>query len=101
MATLYVNMAIIYNSQGKYEEALKNNEESLKIRLKIFPKIHPTIASAYSSMAATLNNMGSHAAAVEYAQKAVDIDKQALPPDHPDALIHIRNLEAFKAQQRD
>ena len=52
-------------------------------------------------MATTLNNMGSHAQAVEYAQKAVDIDKQALPPDHPQALSHLNNLEILKRQLRD
>lgn len=67
---------------------MKNNEESLRIRVKTLPKIHPDIATAYNGMAM-------------YAQKAVDIDMQALPADHPQTLQHKRNLEILKQSNQD
>jgi hypothetical protein len=45
--------------------------------------------------------MGSHAEAIKYGQKAVDIDKKALPSNHPQALLHIHNLEIFKQKQHE
>lgn len=93
-------MATILNDQGKHEEALEKCEESLKIRIKIFSALHPSIASTYGTIASTMYHMKSYAKAIEYTQKALDIDLQALPSDHPQRLLHMNNLEIFKKQQQ-
>ncbi|CAF4985458.1 unnamed protein product, partial [Rotaria socialis] len=59
VSTLHANIAMILDDQGKYEEALAKSEESLKIRIKIFPAIHPSVASGYGTIANILHSMGS------------------------------------------
>ena len=109
IATLYNNIAIVLNYQGKYRQALVNNRRCLRIRERILPPIHPSLAIAYNSIACTYHHLElllqneehtSEAAdyaqkALDYATKAVDIDNQALPSDHPQTKIHTENLQCF------
>ena len=106
-ATIYNNMAHVLNSQGKHDQALINNRKCLRIRRRILPKIHPSLAIAYNSMAITFNHLRLSSedkensdGADEYAQNAVDcvgkavnIDHQSLPSDHPQTLNHQKNLK--------
>ena len=39
--TTYSNMACVYNSQGKYEEALRLFEKSLAIDIEVYGPEHP------------------------------------------------------------
>ena len=52
VATTYNNMAIVYNDQGKYDEALAMYEKALSIRLKKLGDDHPEdVATTYNNMA--------------------------------------------------
>ncbi len=95
---MYNNIATILNDQGKHDEALKNNEKCLNIRINNLPSIHPSLATTYSSITSTFYYLRSLEQALEYAEKAVNIDIQALPPGHPQTQIHTQNLEVIKQE---
>ena len=44
-------MAIVYDNQGKYEEALAMYEKALSIKLKKLGDDHPDVADTYNNMA--------------------------------------------------
>ena len=109
-ATIYNNMAHVLNSQGKHDQALTNNRKCLRIRRRILPEIHPSLAIAYNSMAITFNHLRLSSEdkensdevekyaqdAFNYVGKAVNIDRQSLPSDHPQTKNHKKNLEHFE-----
>ena len=47
MAATYNNMAIVYDSQGKYDEVLEYYNKALEIRLKKLDNDHPNVAGTY------------------------------------------------------
>jgi tetratricopeptide (TPR) repeat protein len=96
MATLYNNIALILNCKGEHKKAMENNERCLNIRINIFPDIDPSLATTYNSIASTYYYQQSYTEAVKFAEKAVEIDNLALPPDHPQTKIHKENLNRFK-----
>ena len=51
VAKSYVNMATVYKSQGKYDEALEYHQKSLSIRLTTHGDMHPAVAASYGNMA--------------------------------------------------
>ncbi len=95
---MYNNIATILNDQGKHDEALKNNEKCLNIRINTLSSIYPSLATTYSSIASTFHYLRSLEQALEYAEKTVNIDIQALPPGHPQTQIHMQNLEVIKQE---
>lgn len=106
-ASIHNNMAQILNSQGKHDAALQNNKKCLRIRQRTLPSIHPDLAIAFNSMAVTFHHLrrsietedNSDEAneygqkALDYAVKAVNIDRQSLPPDHPQSVNHDKNFK--------
>lgn len=100
MATLLTNIATIISDQGKYDEALEKSEEAFGIRKQIFPDIHPDIASSYGTIGNIMYKKGSYEKAIEYMEKAVEIDQKVLLIDHPQLILHSKNLATFKRQQQ-
>lgn len=113
IATLYNNIATVLNHQDKCEQALVNNIRCLIIREHILPPLHPSLATAYNSIASTYHYLQFFSQseeqafeedmyaqkAVDYAEKAVNIDNQALPPDHPQTKIHTQNRDFFVSKR--
>ena len=110
IATVYNNMACVLNSQGKHEQALINSEKCLGIRSSLLPSNHPSLAIAYNTAAITYNHLRQFSEskgdrsktneyarkALENAEKAVNIDQQALPLKHPQLEIHQKNRDHLK-----
>ena len=47
MAASYNNIGMVYDSQGKYEEALEVYQKALEIRTRVFGSDHPDVANSY------------------------------------------------------
>ena len=60
-ATSYNNIGAVYDSQGRYEEALQEYEKGLKIRLDKLHHEHPEVAISKFNMAILLGNMDKKA----------------------------------------
>ena len=66
VATIYNNMALIYDSQGHHTKALELYEMSLEISLANLGAEHPEVASTYNNMALTYRNQGDYTKSLEY-----------------------------------
>jgi tetratricopeptide (TPR) repeat protein len=77
---------------GKYEEALKFYEKSLKIRQQSLLPNHPDLAKSYNNIGLVYYNMGEYPKALSYYEKAFEIRQQSLPPNHPDLASSYNNI---------
>ena len=77
------SIAIVYEQQAKYTEALSMHHEVLEIRLKTFGPEHPDTASTYNNIGVVYDEMGEHEKALEFYNKNLDIDIKVHGPDHP------------------
>ena len=108
-ATIFVNMTSILNQQGKHKEALEIIEKCLNIQINIYPDLHPNLATTYNTIAVTCNYWRLFAVAygnrekeieftqraLQYAKKALEIDERALPPNHPQRILHQKNFDYY------
>jgi len=46
VAASYNNIGMVYDSQGKYEEALEVYQKALEIRTRVFGSDHPDVANS-------------------------------------------------------
>ena len=83
MAASYNNIGMVYDSQGKYEEALEYYQKDLEITIKVVGHDHPDVATSFQNIAALYYNQGNQVQAKEMATKAYSILLKVLGPDHP------------------
>merc|ERR1711965_693989 len=76
VALTYKNKAVLYNSQGKYDEALE-------IQLKKLGNDHPSVADTYNNMAGVYDSQDKYDEALEYYNKSLEIKLKKLGNDHP------------------
>ena len=79
--------------QGNAEEAERLLQQVLAIRLKLFPEMHPAVASSYSMLATVRWKRGDLDAALPLLEKAVGIIRQVLGVAH-------RATETFEGRLR-
>ena len=58
--------------------------KAMKIREKVLPPEHPSLAISYNNVGITYAYMKDFSKAVEYLEKALEIREKVLPPEHPD-----------------
>ena len=76
-------MAVVYERQAKYTEALWMHEEVLKFRLKIFGPDHPLVADTQNNIAVVLRRYPEkYPEALKMYQKALKTRLAVLGPDH-------------------
>jgi len=85
VAKSYNNIGLVYDTQGKYEEALEMYTKSLDIKTRIHGgDNHPDVAASYQNIGIVYGKKGDRAAATEMYTKAYHIFlKKQLGPDHP------------------
>ena len=86
VAGSYRNIGNVYDSQGRYEEALFHHQKALEVFLALFGQEHSYVASCYQNIAATYQRQGNEAKATEMCTKAYRIFLKVLGPDHPQTL---------------
>jgi tetratricopeptide (TPR) repeat protein len=85
IAWSFYTMGIIYDKQGKHENALKRFSESYRIRLKVCNGDHPYAAKALYQMG-RMKYILMHTDALLDLKKALDIQKGTLKQDDPELL---------------
>ena len=50
VAASYNNNGLVYDRQGKYEEALEYHQKSLDIEIRVFGSDHPDVAKSYNNI---------------------------------------------------
>ena len=83
MAKSYNNIGLVYDRQGKYEEALEYYQKSLDIKIRVVGGDHPDVATSYQNLAVVYQRQGNHVQTQEMVTKAYHIFLKVLGPDHP------------------
>ena len=100
MATSYNNVAIVYEAQGKYEEALEMHAKSLDIRTRILGgDNHLDVASSYSSIAVVNGRQGKYEEAFHLLEKSLDIRIKLVGFNHPNVVNSYVNLAWISIKQ--
>jgi tetratricopeptide (TPR) repeat protein len=82
-AATYNNMALVYDNQGEYTQALAFYDKSLAISLKTLGPEHPDTAETYYNMGALCYNMKDFKQSVKHLELALAIMLKSFDPEHP------------------
>ncbi|NEP09753.1 MAG: tetratricopeptide repeat protein [Symploca sp. SIO2C1] len=101
LATDLNNLAGLYKSQGRYDEAEPLYEQALEIDKRSLPKDHPSLATHLNNLANLYESQGRYDEAEPLYEQALEIDKRSLPKDHPSLATDLNNLAGlYKSQGR-
>ena len=83
LASTFNNLAVIYQAEGRYDEAEPLNELALEIREKALGPEHPDVATSLNNLALLYKAQGRYAEAEPLYQRSLAIREKALGPEHP------------------
>jgi tetratricopeptide (TPR) repeat protein len=96
------NLANIYQSEGRYDEAVEKFEEALRIDEKTIGKEHPDYASRLNNLANVYRSQGRDDEAIEKYEKALQIAEKTIGREHPSYATYLNNLaNVYKSQGRN
>ena len=96
MATSLNNLAGLYKSQGRYEEAEPLYLQALQLRRSLLGESHPDVASSRWNLAALYANQDRLAEAEPLLVQAVELYQQVLGNRHPHTLGAQQWLETVR-----
>jgi tetratricopeptide (TPR) repeat protein len=83
MSIGYLNLGMAYYDLCMFNSALFWSERmAFQCQRKILPSDHPTLSVTYSSISSIYSSMGDHALARSNLERALNIQKNTLPPLH-------------------
>jgi len=91
-ATIYNDIAEVYDNKSDYDLALKYYRKALKIRKQVLGNKHLDTASTYNSMAGIYDIMGDYDCALRYYAKALKIFEEILGKEHPHVATTFNNM---------
>jgi len=74
---------MLYEKQGRYQEAVPLLERSLAVREQSLGPDHPDTANSLNNLAMIFKKQARFKEAVALCQRALDICERVLVPDHP------------------
>ncbi len=86
------NLALLYETQGKYAEAEPLYKRALAIREKALGPDHPDVAISLSTLAQIYQAQGKYAEAEPLYTRALVISEKALGPHHPEVATVLENM---------
>ena len=90
------DLANVYNSQGKYEEAIELFKEALLIDEKTIGKEHPDYATRLNNLANVYGSQGKYQEALDLYEQALKIDEKTLPENHPFTQQYRENIASCR-----
>jgi tetratricopeptide (TPR) repeat protein len=88
------NLAESYSAGGRPLEALKLNEETLRLRKAKLGLDHPDTLASMNNLAKSYVAAGRILEALKLQEETLRLKKTKLGPDHPDTLLSMNNLAA-------
>ena len=85
-------LALVYRSQGKYDEATELYKEALLIDEKTIGKEHPDYATNLNNLANVYHSQGKYDEAIELYKEALLIDEKTIGKEHPGHATRLNNL---------
>lgn len=93
------NLALLYDSQGRYHEAELLSKRAIEIYKKALGEDHPAYATGLNNLAELYKAQGRYHEAEPIYKKAMEIDKKALGEDHPRYATDLNNLAGLHRAQ--
>jgi len=93
------NIALAYDNQGKYDEAMELYQQALEGQLSAMGDNHPSTLVTIGSMAIVYVNQGKYDKALELDQKALEGQLLALGEAHPSTLETIGHMAIVYCRQ--
>ena len=95
-ATNLNNLAELYRSQGRYEEAEPLLQKSLELSQRLLGEDHPNVALSYNNLAELYRSQGRYEEAELLYQKALEIASKSLGVNHPNTITFRENLKFLR-----
>ncbi|MBP0019558.1 MAG: tetratricopeptide repeat protein, partial [Cyanobacteria bacterium SBLK] len=92
-------LALLYESQGKYEAAEPLFLQSLDLRKKLLGEDHPSVAISLNNLAGLYKSQGKYEAAEPLFLQSLDLWKKLLGEDHPSVATSLNNLALLYKSQ--
>ena len=100
-ASILNDLALVYDSQGKYTDAEKLYIRSIGIREKALGQDDSSITAALNNLAGLYRDQGRYAEAEPLYIRAIRIEEKELGPDHTDFASTLYNLaELYRVQEK-
>jgi tetratricopeptide (TPR) repeat protein len=91
-ATDLNNLALVYRTQGRYDEAIEKYEEALRIGKKTIGSEHSDYAARLNNLANVYQSLGRYDEAIEKYEEALRIGEKTTGRAHPYYAICLNNL---------
>jgi tetratricopeptide (TPR) repeat protein len=75
-------MAVVYEKQGKYDEALDLYHKAEKVRVAVYGHAHPDVALTKQNIGLVFRSTNRKQEAKEMFKQAADIRRQVFGPAH-------------------
>ena len=93
------NLAALYQSQGKYDEAERLYRRALANQEMVLGPAHPHVGTSLNNLAAVYQSQGKDGDAEVLYRRSLAIREKALGPKHPDVANSLNNLGEFYRRQ--
>jgi CHAT domain-containing protein/tetratricopeptide (TPR) repeat protein len=93
------NLAVLYESQGHYNQAELFYQEALERRFSLFQGDHPDVATSLNNLAHLYQSQGRYSNAESLCLQALAMQQRLFPGDHPNIATSLNNLaELYHSQ---
>jgi tetratricopeptide (TPR) repeat protein len=86
------NIATLYISQKRFDEAEPLYKQSIKVQERALGKNHPNIAMSHANLAKLYSYQGKYAKAEFHYIQALTIYEESIGPDHPDTANILKEM---------
>jgi tetratricopeptide (TPR) repeat protein len=87
-----MNLGLVLQSQGKYEEAEEMHRRVSEVMEKVLGLEHPNTLTSMNNLAVLLANQGRYDKAEEIHRRVLEVKEKVLGPEHPSTLESINKL---------
>ncbi|MDD2816742.1 MAG: tetratricopeptide repeat protein [Thiotrichaceae bacterium] len=95
------SLALLYEDQGNYAQALPLLKRVLDIHEKVSGTEHPDTATSLNNLAVLYQYQGDYAQALPLFQRVLAIHEKVLGAEHPDTATSLNNLAVLYQYQSD
>ena len=99
VSTALNNLALVLDSRGQHDEALRTYQASLDMQTRLFGERHPEVLSTLGNIGLTYYKMGRFAAAAPRLERVMQLTREVLGPDHPGRVIDLNNYASLLRDQ--
>ena len=78
-----MNIGLVYQQQGKNEEALDQYNRALDIRIRVLGHDHPDVAGLYNNISDVYHHKGKVKEELDHLHREIEIQMRVLGKDHP------------------